>query len=429
MGPDQPPHERPGDGPPPRARSFRRSRAAGQRLALAGALTSVVALSACQWFDGDPPASAREQLNLAPAAPGDAYPSLHSVPPRAQLSYSVEQRRAIVDGLIADRENARYTDQVVRYRSGQSSLPPPPAPPHDVAAVDTEGLLEPDPAAQVEDAADEQPPLPSPFDDDAGLEGAGDEDDEEDTLDSFVDELATDPVAEQADDAGVPAAPAPAAPAATDEEDGQGFMDWLGDLLGQTEPAAPAPATALAAVPAMQPVAVAQSAAEAETAERAPDGTPPRPEPGGHGIAIGVEGVAIERDAAGGSRRSGRSEQAGIERAPAPTARDSAPGKPEVPPLPPVAAAGRIPFEPGSADLPEGASAHLEQVLAEAKAQGAVIRILGEAAAPALALDRARAVGLALVRLGAGAGDLEMTLAHGATGDQAQLLLARPDAR
>jgi hypothetical protein len=295
-----------------------------------------------------------------------------------------------------------------------------------VAAVDTEGLLEPDPAAQVEDAADEQPPLPSPFDDDGGLEGAGDERDEEDTLDSFVDELATDPVAEQADDAGVPAAPDPAA---TEEDDGQGFMDWLGDLLGQSEPAAPAPATDLAAVPAMQPVAVAQSTAEAEVAERAPDGRPPRPDPGGHGIAIGVEGVAIERGAAGASRRSGRSEQAGIERAPAPTARDSAPGKPEVPPLPPVAAAGRIPFEPGSADLPEGASAQLEQVLAEAKAQGAVIRILGEAAAPALALDRARAVGLALVRLGAGAGDVEMTLAHGATGDQAQLLLARPDAR
>ena len=61
------------------------------------------------------------------------YPSLHTVPPRPQLSYPVEQRRAIVDGLIADRENARYSNQVVRYRTGLSGLPPPATPP--VAAV------------------------------------------------------------------------------------------------------------------------------------------------------------------------------------------------------------------------------------------------------------------------------------------------------
>ena len=56
------------------------------------------------------------------------YPSLHTVPPRPQLSYTVEQRRAIVDMLIADRANARYTEEVVRYRAGLSSEPPPAAP-------------------------------------------------------------------------------------------------------------------------------------------------------------------------------------------------------------------------------------------------------------------------------------------------------------
>jgi hypothetical protein len=91
--------------------------------------------------------------------------------------------------------------------------------------------------------------------------------------------------------------------------------------------------------------------------------------------------------------------------------------------------AARIPFAPNSAELPAGAGAQLEQVLALAKSQGAVIRILGEASVPALALDRARAVGLALVRLGAGAGDLEMSLAPGARGDQARLLLAGPGSR
>ena len=56
------------------------------------------------------------------------YPSLHTVPARPQLSYTVEQRRAIVDMLIADRANARYTEEVVRYRAGLSSEPPPAAP-------------------------------------------------------------------------------------------------------------------------------------------------------------------------------------------------------------------------------------------------------------------------------------------------------------
>jgi outer membrane protein OmpA-like peptidoglycan-associated protein len=81
-------------------------------------------------------------------APG--YPSLHTVPPRPQLSYTVEQRRAIVNGLIADRENARYSSDVVRYRAGLSSLPPPAAP--ALAAVP----LEPEPEAP--DAADTTTP-------------------------------------------------------------------------------------------------------------------------------------------------------------------------------------------------------------------------------------------------------------------------------
>ena len=60
------------------------------------------------------------------AVPAESgYPSLHTVPLRPQLSYPVAQRRAIIDGLIADRENARYSNQVVRYRTGLNGLPPP----------------------------------------------------------------------------------------------------------------------------------------------------------------------------------------------------------------------------------------------------------------------------------------------------------------
>jgi hypothetical protein len=82
----------------------------------------MISLASCQDVAEEPTPS--QAVTVEPGG----YPSLHTVPPRPQLSYSVEQRRTIVDGLIADRENARYSGDVVRYRAGLSSLPPPAAP-------------------------------------------------------------------------------------------------------------------------------------------------------------------------------------------------------------------------------------------------------------------------------------------------------------
>jgi len=388
----------------------------------------VVALTSCQIVDGltsSAPASPRDRLDVAvaeePAASPSAYPSLYTVPPRPRLSYSVEQRRTIVEGLVADRELARYTDQVVRYRSGQSTLPPPPAPPREMAAIDTEGLLEPDPEAAPEPDAPPLPEAPSPYDDDAGF-GGFDDDEDEDTLDSFVDDLARDPLQEQADEVGVPGA---ATEPVEEDESGGGLLDWLGGLLGRAERDAPAPPAALAAVPAMQPTPVVQGTIPPRAAR--PDAGPPEPLPDGPGIAIGEEGVAIEGAPANGTARAAGAADVAVRKATVEVARQAEPR---------VAAAivagvpaASIGFAPHSAELPAGAGAKLEQVLARAKAEGAMIRILGEARVPALALDRARAVGLALVRLGAGATDLEMTLAPDATGDQARLLLAGPGLR
>jgi hypothetical protein len=88
----------------------------------------------------------RASATTEPAAPADAlaeagYPPLQSVPPRPQLSYTVQQQRQIVEALIADRENARYTSQVVRHRSGLSSLPPPPTPPEPAAPMTVEPAI------------------------------------------------------------------------------------------------------------------------------------------------------------------------------------------------------------------------------------------------------------------------------------------------
>jgi len=91
---------------------------------------------------GDDGATASSEAAPATDPAAEAgYPLLQSVPPRPQLSYTIQQQREVVEALIADRENARYTSQVVRHRSGLSSLPPPPTPPEPAAPVSIEPAI------------------------------------------------------------------------------------------------------------------------------------------------------------------------------------------------------------------------------------------------------------------------------------------------
>jgi outer membrane protein OmpA-like peptidoglycan-associated protein len=85
------------------------------------------------------------------------------------------------------------------------------------------------------------------------------------------------------------------------------------------------------------------------------------------------------------------------------------------------AALTAIDFAPGSATLPPDATARLESYLAEVKGPDVHIRVIGDADTPALALDRALAVGLALVQRGIPADRLELTLAPDLAGDQVRL--------
>lgn len=142
-------------------------------------LIGFVALVSCQSVDDQTATSAASEASAT------QYPSLHTVPPRPRLTYSVRQQRAIVEGLIGDRENARYTKQVVRYRTGQSSLPPPPP---VVAATEPADLIPSAETAATSSGAAQ--PAPAPFGDDGGRALGGDFD--EDTLSSFVDQLARD---------------------------------------------------------------------------------------------------------------------------------------------------------------------------------------------------------------------------------------------
>lgn len=92
-----------------------------------------VTLPACstvdRWVFGPEPDPATRPVAMAPLPDDEPYPSVATVPPKPQLSYTVEQKRAIVDALVADQKNARYTGEVVRHRSGVNggAAPEPPA--------------------------------------------------------------------------------------------------------------------------------------------------------------------------------------------------------------------------------------------------------------------------------------------------------------
>lgn len=73
------------------------------------------------WYDGAfgddaPPPPRQAQTD------DQGYPTLSSVPERPQPTSTPEQRQEIAEGLVADRDNARYTDEVLR---GVPGAPPP----------------------------------------------------------------------------------------------------------------------------------------------------------------------------------------------------------------------------------------------------------------------------------------------------------------
>jgi hypothetical protein len=361
----------------------------------------VMVLASCQDLAGG-------TAKTGTVAEAGAYPSLHTVPPRPQLSYPVEQRRAIVDGLVADHENARYTSEVIRYRSGLSSIPPPER--TTVAAVPLE--VEPDPQAAPSSTPSERPVV------DQTPELLYEDDD----LGSFLEDMRDGQVEEAP--SGEPEARA--APSGVDPTPSAGPPDKAVARDGISPPAGSriVPATLAAAPPEPARAAPTTTAAHERLPISPPPPTPAKPPPAAEmAAATAPEALTLQ---AGGD---GVVSIPQVKPAPATAQIEVADGLVaiEVPPGDDRAMAlASIAFGPGSAALPPDASARLERLLGEANAQGARVKIVGEADAPALALDRARAVGLALVRGGLPADRLEMTLAHDAAGDRARLFLAVP---
>jgi outer membrane protein OmpA-like peptidoglycan-associated protein len=154
------------------------------------ALAAVLALAACDSdplaiFEEDPPApetaeqaDARARSDAAVAADADAKaPDLRSVPERPAVSSTPSTREKVIEGLVADRANARYTDEAIRLqgtgrtpsRTAPSATPtpsetatkaariaqvspdpvpaaPPPAPAVPAAASSTAAVSAPPPA-------------------------------------------------------------------------------------------------------------------------------------------------------------------------------------------------------------------------------------------------------------------------------------------
>jgi hypothetical protein len=396
---------------------------------LAPILVLVLACFGCQSLDGQPDAPASN----APAPADDGYPNLHSVPPRPQLSYPVRQQRAIMGELLADRDNARYTEQVIRHRAGLSTLPPPPGPPatdHEpaVEAVIAEAPPDEPESAEPEPMGQQAPPR-TVTDIDRGNRDDGGLNDmiEEMVVETEDDESATAPAeTDLPPSAGPAAAPPPAAGPQQEMEGETGpvnrLLDWLGGLV-DGEDQAPVAASGPPAGSGAQPLAAADVPAATNPVEPQ-DTADTRP----------IEAAADDPSAELAQRPAGPAPpEARPASAPAPMPVAStitvaasgigiAPAEPAGDPDP-----GVIAFARGSAALPQGAVPKLERFLAEASVKDAPITVLGEGSPPALAIDRARAVGQALVRLGASAERLRITMATDGAGDRARFMLASPD--
>ena len=102
-------------------------------VAAAMLLTATLALGGCgswvdptEWFDDENPQPVTGSSSTATPAPSESrFPNLGRVPPRPVEVTSEGERREAVDSLVADSQNAQYTDQQLRGRPADSNTPPP----------------------------------------------------------------------------------------------------------------------------------------------------------------------------------------------------------------------------------------------------------------------------------------------------------------
>ena len=154
---------------------------------LAAAIAAVIVLSGCEtmgdvgsaldptdWFEGEPPrpqtqaqADMRDRTEAEAAqARAQRTPDVTTVPQRPPVSTPAGTRARVAEGLVADRDQARYTDDAIRLQNipvagqpapQQAAAPPPPAPPQTTART-----APPAPPPPPVTAAAPPPPPPAP---------------------------------------------------------------------------------------------------------------------------------------------------------------------------------------------------------------------------------------------------------------------------
>jgi hypothetical protein len=377
----------------------------------------VLAVGACSWFGGDaPPRRAGAETK---------EPNLASVPAKPTPVLSAEQRKALTQQLVRDRENARYTDQQFRIGNVPEAAPPRPAP------------QQPTTARPATAARPSQPSAPA----------------------------ATPPAAEPA--------PAPAEAAAKKESDDSPWWWPFGGSSKEEEKPAAAPAASDAAQPNAAPaVAATPDNMQASSDVMPVTGKPlPRPDqpaeypaplamapvpptaPRGSGVPVGTgqPGTAPASPVARAPDAATVPVMPSVSTAPEPPARmvPDAPGAapppapalaavPPAPPPPPAGAgagpgvsklAAQIEFPEAGATLSDAGRQALQEVEKLHREHGGRIRVValtprggaavaGEAllAAASAATERGNSVMRELVRLGVPEGDISVRTAPGAGG-------------
>jgi outer membrane protein OmpA-like peptidoglycan-associated protein len=145
-------------------------------LALAGCSSVPDAVNPVEWYRSATGSSSRtSQPNATDARIADAQakasPNLATVPERPTRASTPAERQALTQGLVADRDNAKYTDEDLQPRAPAAqaaatsrpapAAPPPPAPP-SVTAAPPPPAAPPPAAPPPAPVAAPAPPPPAP---------------------------------------------------------------------------------------------------------------------------------------------------------------------------------------------------------------------------------------------------------------------------
>lgn len=322
-------------------------------------------LAACGDFaENIPPRPAASDDPAIVAAP---YPNLAAVPARPQLGYTLEQRREIARGLVADRANARHEGDTLRGDLGRPVEP------------DTVQPLPPLPVVEPPPAADPEADLALAY-----VEEALARDSDDGSLGDFLDRLERRPPA-SAEAAPVPPPAPPPVPSEPMPSD----------------PITPDPASPLP--PASEPTAAAADAAPLPDArESVPVVTaiePPATEPEAAEPVPAVVPVVAEPDGPSPPRVLAAPPEPADEAVVA-----TAPAAVATPPAATVVEPLRLPlavlFEPGEVQVGDEPRARLDGIARQLRGHGATVVVSGGGARAGLAMERARRVAALLVSSG-----------------------------